>query len=108
TGFNKWGMTSSMVGAELLADLLTDCKNEYAGLFSLSRSILYPQLAINGVKSAWNLITPTKPRCPHLGCALKYNPAEHSWDCLCHGSRFGEGGELLDNPATDDHPSIGK
>lgn len=108
TGFNKWGMTSSMVGAELLADLLTDRKNEYAGLFSPSRSILYPQLAINGVKSAWNLITPTKPRCPHLGCALKYNPAEHSWDCPCHGSRFGEGGELLDNPATDDHPSIGK
>ena len=42
------------------------------------------------------------PRCPHLGCALKYNPQEHSWDCPCHGSRFGEDGQLIDNPSTDD------
>ena len=37
-----------------------------------------------------------------MGCALKYNAAEHSWDCPCHGSRFGEDGGLIDNPATDD------
>jgi Rieske Fe-S protein len=48
------------------------------------------------------LLTPTVPRCPHLGCALKYNKAEHSWDCSCHGSRFSEEGKLLDGPATDD------
>jgi len=48
------------------------------------------------------LLTPTVPRCPHMGCALKYNRAEHSWDCSCHGSRFTEKGELIDNPATDD------
>jgi len=42
------------------------------------------------------------PRCPHLGCALKYNPQEHSWDCPCHGSRFTDQGTLIDNPATDD------
>ncbi len=41
-------------------------------------------------------------RCPHLGCALKWNPREHTWDCSCHGSRFGEDGRLLDNPATGD------
>ncbi|MBQ8907810.1 MAG: Rieske 2Fe-2S domain-containing protein [Clostridia bacterium] len=39
---------------------------------------------------------------PHLGYALHYNPAERSWDCPCHGSRFAENGALLDNPATDD------
>ena len=37
-----------------------------------------------------------------MGCALRYNAAEHSWDCPCHGSRFGEDGSLIDNPATDD------
>ena len=39
-----------------------------------------------------------------MGCALKYNAQEHSWDCPCHGSRFDEDGALLDNPATDGKP----
>lgn len=52
------------------------------------------------------LLTPTVPRCPHLGCALKYNRAEHTWDCPCHGSSFTEQGELINNPATDDHQSL--
>ncbi len=101
-GFNKWGMTSSMAAALLLADLVRGRENPYAELFSPSRSVLRPQLAANAWESALGLLTPTAPRCPHMGCALKYNPQEHSWDCPCHGSRFGENGELLDNPATDD------
>ena len=102
TGFNKWGMTNSMVASEILADLVCDKSNRFASLFSPSRSILYPGLLINSFESILGLITPTAPRCPHLGCALKYNRAEHSWDCPCHGSRFTENGELIDNPATDD------
>ncbi len=47
-----------------------------------------------------NLLTPTPKRCPHLGCALKWNRAEHTWDCPCHGSRFEESGKLIDNPST--------
>ena len=102
TGFNKWGMTSSMVAATLLADLILGQDNPYASVFSPSRTMLRPQLAVNGLESAVGLLTPTVPRCPHMGCALKYNAAERSWDCPCHGSRFGEGGRLIDNPATDD------
>lgn len=102
TGFNKWGMTSAMVGATLLTDLVLQRKNPYAPVFAPSRSILRPQLAANLLESTIGLLTPTVPRCPHMGCALHYNPAEHSWDCPCHGSRFGENGQLLDNPATDD------
>ncbi len=102
TGFNKWGMTSSMVAANLLADLVCGKENEFAGVFSPSRSIFHPQLALNIFESMVGMLTPTVPRCPHLGCALKYNRQEHSWDCPCHGSRFSEEGKLLDNPATDD------
>ena len=102
TGFNKWGMTSSMVAADILADLVQGKKNEFAWVFSPERSVLRPKLLCNVAESAINLLTPTKPRCPHLGCALKWNPQERSWDCPCHGSRFSENGELLDNPATDD------
>ena len=102
TGFNKWGMTTAMVAARILCDEITGKKNEHAQVFSPSRSILRPQLAINAAETLANLLTPTAPRCPHLGCALKYNKQEHSWDCPCHGSRFTESGKLIDNPATDD------
>ena len=102
TGFNKWGMTSAMVSATILTDMLLGRKNEYARLFSPSRSILRPQLVINALEAAANLLTPSKKRCPHLGCALKWNSQEHTWDCPCHGSRFSEDGKLIDNPATGD------
>ena len=106
TGFNKWGMTSAMVSAMILADLVRGKHNPYAEVFSPSRSIFHPQLAINAAESVMGLLTPTAPRCPHLGCALKYNRQEHSWDCPCHGSRFTEEGELINNPATDDKKNL--
>lgn len=102
SGFNKWGITGSMVAAKLLCDLVLEKENAYAPVFSPSRSILKPQLFANGLETAVNLLTPTPRRCPHLGCALKWNKAEHTWDCPCHGSRFTEKGELIDNPATGD------
>lgn len=100
TGFNKWGMSFAMVAADLLKDLILNKKNVYTEVFSPSRTMLRPQLAVNLSKTMFNLITPTVPRCPHLGCALKYNAQEKSWDCPCHGSRFTEDKKLIDNPAT--------
>ncbi len=102
TGFNKWGMTNSASAAKILTDLINGKENDYAKIFSPQRSIMHRQLAINMAETIINLATPTAPRCPHLGCALKYNPHEHSWDCPCHGSRFTESGKLIENPATDD------
>ncbi len=100
TGFNKWGMTSSMVAAMLLCDLVQGKESPYGEVFSPSRSILRPQLAVNGLEAALGLMAPTTRRCPHLGCALKWDPQERTWDCPCHGSRFTEDGELIDGPAT--------
>jgi nitrite reductase/ring-hydroxylating ferredoxin subunit len=102
TGFNKWGMTSSMVSALLLKDMICEKKSEFEELYSPSRDIFHPQLAVNIFESLKGMLTFTTPRCPHLGCALKYNKQEHSWDCPCHGSRFEENGKLINNPATDD------
>ncbi|MCI7019209.1 MAG: FAD-dependent oxidoreductase [Clostridiales bacterium] len=104
TGFNKWGMTTSMAAAGILTNLVCGREPPYASLFSPSRSILHPQLGVNALESTVNLLTPSRKRCPHLGCALKWNAQEHSWDCPCHGSRFSEDGKLLDNPATGDLP----
>ena len=40
--------------------------------------------------------------CTHLGCEVAFNPAERSWDCHCHGSRFNPDGRVLQGPAVRD------
>lgn len=102
TGFNKWGITSSMAAALILTDMVQGKANDFAEVFSPQRSMLKPQLLVNGFEATVNLLTPTPKRCPHMGCALKWNKSEHTWDCPCHGSRFEENGKLIDNPATGD------
>ena len=99
SGFNKWGMTGAMTAAMILTDMLTDVKNDFEEAFSPSRSILKPQLAINGFEAVTNILNPFGKRCPHMGCSLKWNNSEHTWDCPCHGSRFTTNGEILDNPS---------
>jgi glycine/D-amino acid oxidase-like deaminating enzyme/nitrite reductase/ring-hydroxylating ferredoxin subunit len=39
------------------------------------------------------------PVCSHMGCEVRFNVAERSWDCPCHGSRFDVDGEVLEGPA---------
>jgi len=38
--------------------------------------------------------------CPHLGCNLKWNKDERTFDCPCHGSRFNCKGNIVNNPST--------
>ncbi len=145
TSFNKWGMTSSMVSANIISDLICNVRNCNAEVFSperfnLSASVkniientketvkgfsayLLPSFAsIKSIKKGEvkefvtdgnfagayrdhdGKIYIVSLTCPHLKCKLKWNSAEKSWDCPCHGSRYDYKGNLIDNPAQ--HSSI--
>ncbi len=99
TGFCGWGMTSSMIASELLADLACNKPNRFASVFAPNRKMPFLPLAQNVLSSAIGLLTPTVPRCSHLGCALHWNENEGIWECPCHGSVFAKNGEVLNNPA---------
>lgn len=99
TGFGGNGFIGSMMSATILSDMVCGKQTDAAKLFDPSRNILTAQLFKNIGTTLVDFLTPTAKRCPHLGCALVWNSAEHSWDCPCHGSRFSEEGDLLNGPA---------
>ena len=105
TGFKKWGMTSSMIAAEMITNQICGEESPYEAVFTPRR--MYGGTATKNflvdagvsVKSLVKGGLHPQKRCPHMGCELVWNPEERSWDCPCHGSRFTEKGALIDNPA---------
>lgn len=110
TGFNKWGISTSNIAADIITDKIMGRKNEYEDIFKSSRlnPIKNKDEMLNMIKESGNGIILRKvkdapnPNCTHLGCTLSWNPIEETWDCACHGSRFTEDGKIIEGPAIKD------
>lgn len=112
TGYAKWGITNGVAAAIALAAHVEGEPPGWAGWFDPARRAQLRglrQAVSHNATTACRFVTdrvssgePAGPRCPHLGGVLAWNPAEQSWDCPLHGSRFAAGGALLQGPATDD------
>lgn len=110
TGFGKWGMTSSMVAAQIITDMIRGLENENEEVFKPQR---FPVTAISGsltentakaVKGlSKQLLTGEEvpSKCSHMGCKLEKNADEGTWECPCHGSGYTAEGKLLRGPAQE-------
>lgn len=106
TGFQKWGMTSSMVAAMIISDSIWGRKNPYEEVFSPQRFLLRAGIrnfcmdiaeSVIGLSKGW--FGEKEKRCTHMGCGLVRNEEEETWECPCHGSRFDREGNRMDSPA---------
>lgn len=102
TGYNLWGMTGSMIGAQILTDLINGLDSKYKEIFSTSRKALGKPLFENVKTAIKNLISIKRPRCSHLGCRLHYNSVDNTYECMCHGSKYDKSGKLIETPAQKD------
>ena len=59
---------------------------------------------VAGYRDADGVLHKVSAVCTHLGCIVAWNPAEKTWDCPCHGSRFGIDGSVIQGPAVEDLP----
>jgi glycine/D-amino acid oxidase-like deaminating enzyme/nitrite reductase/ring-hydroxylating ferredoxin subunit len=51
-----------------------------------------------------NFLHIVSTECTHMGCGVKWNSDEKSWDCPCHGSRFTYEGKVMNGPANEGLP----
>lgn len=140
TGFKKWGMTTSMVAAMIINDMIIEKKNDFSEIFSpgrfdmsasmknaandlivtaknfIAQRIDIPKEGLESIQNGHGGIVEyegkktgvykdnsgeifaVSTKCPHLGCELKWNVDELTWDCPCHGSRYDYKGNWIESP----------
>ncbi len=102
SGYNHNGIIGSMVAAQAISAAVLGLNMESYGIYSGFRKSgadgARAALAIAG-KFIGSQLHLHAPRCPHLGCKLKYNRDSRIWECPCHGSRFDDIGHVLSAPA---------
>ncbi|MFW2490433.1 FAD-dependent oxidoreductase [Clostridium chromiireducens] len=140
TGFKKWGMTTSMVAAMIISDMILKNENDFSEIFSpgrfdmsssmknatndliitaknfIAQRIDIPEETLESIQNGHGGIVEYKgqktgvykdndgkvftvsTKCAHLGCELKWNADDLTWDCPCHGSRYNYEGIWIESP----------
>jgi glycine/D-amino acid oxidase-like deaminating enzyme len=117
TGDSGHGLTHGTIAGLLISDLIMKRQNPWEKLYDPKRHswkaifqfIKHNLIALKGytryLLGKTHKSSPKKAShtlslvCPHMKGKLIWNPHEKSWDCIVHGSRFSEDGELLNGPA---------
>lgn len=107
TGYRKWGLSNSLVAGEILSTVVRGGRHAASDLYSPSRGN-FGQTLTRALKTLGFVSTNLAegylarmdaPKCTHLGCKTKWNEADETWDCPCHGSRFDKNGNVIEGPA---------
>ncbi|MCF3108164.1 FAD-dependent oxidoreductase [Niabella sp. CC-SYL272] len=100
-GFSNFIKENADVVKHFIGDRLSAGTLEaFAGLsVGEGRVVNYENQSIAVYKDEQGRLFTLDPVCPHAGCMVQWNPAERSWDCPCHGSRFDITGAVLNGPA---------
>ncbi len=67
-----------------------------------AKVVKYEEQSIALYKDEKGRLHAVSPDCTHLKCSVKWNAAEMSWDCPCHGARYTVDGMVLTGPASQD------
>lgn len=91
---------NTLVGKEMLEGKITPKTKELSELAIDEGGLVEIEGELMGVyRDPEGGMHHVDPVCTHMGCTLNWNNAEKSWDCPCHGSRFGFTGDVVEGPA---------
>ena len=104
TGYNGWGVAGAKLAADLLCAQLLDYPERDAAWFSPARKAqkaVAKGMAAQGAAYLAGAFHPGTPKCPHMGCRMRYDEMQRQWCCPCHGSSFTVLGECVTAPAME-------
>lgn len=103
TGYSGWGLLGAAVAAEVLARRILGRREAQDALFSPARALpervmrrLSRNLTAIRRRSQRHYLT---PRCPHMGCRMRYSIEAEQWGCPYCGSVFSMLGQRLSGPS---------
>ncbi|MHA4844208.1 FAD-dependent oxidoreductase [Flavitalea antarctica] len=103
-GFTNFIRHNADVSKEFLGKLFHAEKlEELSGLaYGEGKLVSYEGKKLGIYKSETGELFAVNPICTHMKCDVKWNTAEKSWDCPCHGGRFDCRGRVLTGPPAAD------
>lgn len=100
-GFSKFTSHNLNVATHWIGDKIS--KKHISELDSLEndegRVVRYEGKTLAIYKDPSGEVHALRSLCTHVQCTVQWNPNELTWDCPCHGSRFGVKGNVLNSPA---------